>query len=276
MYERVVNFKDAAGTIFTVEIKIEDGRLSMTGEHGRGCGQCQDNIVPKDDDQEELVKIWNKWHLNDMHAGTQLQENAVKAWLKETRERYEYQHIVKYLKSIGLHTDHTKVPGYKYGTAWLKQDLPENVDIDIDKLCDRIEETEGNEVKGCFLPLLNDKELELVCDDYGEQKVALGIHLSLTDDELEEVEENGNCLSYGGREYFVGTYDEAEYEAREYLTNDTEIWRMMIADGRTELGLDDWVEMVINIDGIGHILGSYDGTEYEITMYRETYVIVRR
>ncbi|MEA1997728.1 MAG: hypothetical protein U9N61_00170 [Euryarchaeota archaeon] len=55
--------------------------------------------------------------------------------------------------------------------------------------------------------------------------------------------------------------EEAEEEAREYLTDDPELWKMAVAAGNTTDGLEEWVEDVLNIDGWGQTLGGYDGEE---------------
>jgi len=271
MYKRIVSFKDDNGNIFTVRIKIEDGELSMVGKGGHGCGQCQDSIVPKNIDQERIVRIWNKWHLNNMHAGTEKQENA-----KNAMGLSGYGETVKYLKSIGLYVDHTQVPGYVYGTAWLRKELPDNIETILNSICDDIEKKEADEVEGCYLTEMDDDDILALQDNYSNEVIALGLVLELTDVDLEEIEEDGNCLCYGGYDYFVGTYDEAENEARSYLTDDPYFWQMAVENGDTVCGLEEWADEVINIDGIGHILNSWDGSEYEVRVNGKYYVICRR
>ena len=85
-YSKNVSFTDAKGQTVFIEIEVKDGRLSICGNiAGRGAGQCQDSISPADDNQRELIEIWNTFHLNDMHAGTPDQERALKS-----KERIDY------------------------------------------------------------------------------------------------------------------------------------------------------------------------------------------
>lgn len=106
-----------------VEIKYENGKLSLHGVIGpmesgncRGsCGQCLDKIkagIPKAPWTREMVDklydIWSRWHLNDMRAGCEHQRAL--GWKGES-------FIAK----------PCPVCGYKYGTAWLKEEVPANV-----------------------------------------------------------------------------------------------------------------------------------------------------
>lgn len=76
-FKKNVSFKDAEGKLIFVEISIEDGCLSMSGNCQGSGGQIVDQIKPANDAQRELVSIWKAWHLNDMHAGTEEQEAAL-------------------------------------------------------------------------------------------------------------------------------------------------------------------------------------------------------
>ena len=72
----------------------------------------------------KILDIWDRWHLNDLHAGTKKQEEAVKEWRKKNKiSGWAYEREVKYLKSIGLYEDR----GYKYGKEWLYEPLPNEV-----------------------------------------------------------------------------------------------------------------------------------------------------
>jgi len=275
MYKRIVKFKDADKNMFNIEMNIKNGVLSMVGECGRGCGQIQECVNPANDAQEKLVDIWDRWHLNDMHAGTMQQENAVDTWIKSGNV-YEYDYVVAHLKSVGLYVDHTRVPGYKYGTAWLRHELPADIENLLDTVCDHIEQLEVDEVRDCFLTMMNDDDIEVLLDNYHERVVALGLVLDLTDVDLDDVEHNGNDLSYGGYNYFVGDQDDAEQEAMEYLTDDPEMWQMEVEAGNTIDGLEEWAEQVINIDGVGSILNHWDGGQDDVEVNGTWYVVCRR
>lgn len=100
-------------------------------------GQCLDTIAEYVDIPlfKEIHDLWNKHHLNDMHAGTPQQTAAVYEWLTKGNS-YDYVKIKEYLKSIeldtmnytghGLAKDYDNEP-YTYGTDWLICELPETV-----------------------------------------------------------------------------------------------------------------------------------------------------
>lgn len=110
----------------------EDGRFSAQGEIWNSSktdiiqgGQCVDSVrkfFPLNQKARRIEAIWKRWHLNDMKAGTPEQEDAIKAW-KAQGNKYDYTKAVEHLKSIGLY----EVNGYKYGTAWLKEELPQAI-----------------------------------------------------------------------------------------------------------------------------------------------------
>ena len=112
-----------------VEMELnEDNCLSICGELRHNgeyvmCGQCLDELKPLLEGNktfEELYRLWKLYHLNDMHAGTVAQEEALeKAGL--TNYGNEYEKCCDYLKSINLYDDN----GYKFGHGWLKRDIPE-------------------------------------------------------------------------------------------------------------------------------------------------------
>lgn len=67
-FNRQISLKDADGHVFKLDIKIEhrDGedRFSMSSETGQG------KFKPANDEQQELLDLWDKWHLNDCKSGT--------------------------------------------------------------------------------------------------------------------------------------------------------------------------------------------------------------
>ena len=88
-------------------------------------GQCLDELVQFLKTNKIFMKIydwWKKYHLNNMHPGTEKQENALtnagyKSWANN------YNDCCNYLETIGLLVD----DGYEFGTGWLKRDIPNNV-----------------------------------------------------------------------------------------------------------------------------------------------------
>lgn len=94
-------------------------------------GQCLDTLAKyiKSDTFKKIHRLWKKHHLNDMHAGTEAQEEALNA---EGLTSYasDYKKCCEYLESIGLLVDN----GYKFGTGWLKRDIPIEDVAEIEKL----------------------------------------------------------------------------------------------------------------------------------------------
>ena len=111
-------------------------------------GQCLDEIAKYIHQLDEpnlfifIYKMWKKYHLNDMHAGTPEQEQELKTWRMTLDHSPSYDECCRHLESVGLYEveyhgcEYNGV--YKYGTAWLYQP------IDADDL-DRIFDTLGIE-----------------------------------------------------------------------------------------------------------------------------------
>ena len=88
------------------------------------CGQCLDELaqypsIKNNPKFKQVYEWWKKWHLNDMHAGTQRQEAALEQ-AGVTGWANNYTECCKYLESIDLLVDN----GYKFGTSWLKREIP--------------------------------------------------------------------------------------------------------------------------------------------------------
>lgn len=112
------------------------GRIWNTRHTDVVCaGQCLDEIVKRTIDLYAnrtldtflyIYSLWKKYHLNDMHAGTPEQEEAVNKW-KEAGNKYDYTEACKYLESIGLYEvpykslEFTGI--YAYGSAWLYREI---------------------------------------------------------------------------------------------------------------------------------------------------------
>lgn len=99
-------------------------------------GQCLDNLNEFSSLKcnplfKRLYRLWNLYHLNDMHAGTVKQEQALNNYRDQNQNRYCSQdEQCKYLESIGLLVD----DGYKYGTSWLYRPIPDEDLKEIESL----------------------------------------------------------------------------------------------------------------------------------------------
>lgn len=112
--------------IVEIELKNTDGKykLSMCGEIKKySWGQCNEEIkkyiVAPGQNFNRIMEVWEQYHLNDMHAGTQKQEQYIRKHIKT----YDYNTVCEELKKAGLYED----GGYKYGSGWLYEPIPESV-----------------------------------------------------------------------------------------------------------------------------------------------------
>jgi hypothetical protein len=119
-----------------VTIKWETPRLSITGVEGPkangdcwgGAGQIQlepQHPAPgwQTDDVERLQAVWDRWHLNDMRAGTPAQQACL---AEHEFPGYPINHFdwaQAVLDRAGLQPD----GGYRYGSAWLTEEVPDDV-----------------------------------------------------------------------------------------------------------------------------------------------------
>lgn len=119
---------------FIVTIALCGKRLSLMGNYYQCSGQISGELRKLVDTEPALLKfrvedarklcdVWDRWHLNDMRAGTKKQEDAIREWRKTKRGSYKYDDACKYLSKIGLLVDN----GYRYGTSWLTEEVPQDV-----------------------------------------------------------------------------------------------------------------------------------------------------
>lgn len=139
-------------------VKITDGKLSITGVVGPkrngdcvgSCGQISDTLtdaefVPAVDiDTARLHAVWDRWHLNDMRAGCEHQRSE--GWdtrpidptkpLRTYGKHFDGQRrdswnmltwVTRKEYSEGLMCEPCLTCGYKYGTSWLREELPADV-----------------------------------------------------------------------------------------------------------------------------------------------------
>lgn len=221
---RKITFRDKENKIVRLEISIKDGRFSISGETRGSLGQVMDLIVPASRSQEELLKIWENWHLNDLHPGTEKQEEALEKYKRKIKKRLSYEEECEYLKSIGLYEDN----GYKYGTGWIKRELPENFEEDLNDLLDEIEIREScqeplidlyndeNELYNTIKEIIQKKDLS-----FDESDIPIIMMFAeeykLSANDLESIYVDGNYWDVLGDQYLAGTDDEMEEEYEKAL-----------------------------------------------------------
>lgn len=103
---------------FDIEIKNENDKpvLSICGDIYKegeilNCGQCIDEIASlfPTEKNKRIEAIWKRWHLNDFHAGCVHQRSF-------EHEPYENHK-----------DDVCPICNYKYGTAWIYEELPHEI-----------------------------------------------------------------------------------------------------------------------------------------------------
>lgn len=139
MIEMKKNF-EFKNSEYTAKVEVEltnDNVFTASGYiyNGRVCdrnmmcgGQCIEELKELFNGNttvDIIYQMWKKHHLNNMHPGTEKQEEALTnggytAWANN------YTECCDYLKSIGLYEDN----GYKFGCGWLKREIPEK-DLEI-------------------------------------------------------------------------------------------------------------------------------------------------
>lgn len=129
--------------------EFKDGKFSMCAEIWMASkrdiimgGQCVREVAaffPEDEKAQRMVEIWERWHLNDLVAGSPAQMK----WLRDNPlDPKEYAYPAshydvagKKLEEAGLNPDpdyiHNEKP-YKYGHAWLKEEIPADVAAEIE------------------------------------------------------------------------------------------------------------------------------------------------
>lgn len=137
----------AARVKVIAEVEWRDGRLSFTGaegpkRNGDAVGSSGQIIMTWSEDPtrwtptgdfsaeqlQRFMKLWDRWHLNDMQAGSPRQ----RAWLEANPVKAEshYDKACEALAAVGLHPDTEYVVNdkpYKYGSAWLTEEVPVDV-----------------------------------------------------------------------------------------------------------------------------------------------------
>lgn len=135
-------------------IEIENGKLSIRGvegpkANGYAWGSCGQIVMSRPTIKkcapgwnlglvDKFFKVWERWHLNDMRAGTPEQEKAIKEWTSKGNA-YNYDKVCEHLKSIGIYevavTPEIRASAlggidgdaYQYGCRWLHEELPDDV-----------------------------------------------------------------------------------------------------------------------------------------------------
>ncbi len=131
----------------------DDGNFSMMGGIWNAnmsdyvcCGQMVDELAsyfPRNQLVQEMCEVWKRWHLNDLKAGSPAQRQYLRNF---PPEEWDYGFVCDYLADAGLHPDESyeyNGEPYRYGSAWLKEEIPPDVIEKIKSWPERIKQMEG-------------------------------------------------------------------------------------------------------------------------------------
>ena len=267
-FSKKFNFVDANKVKFEIKCEIKtNGSFSVSGSYGGGGGQCQDHIKPANHAQQQLLDIWNKWHLNDMKAGTEKQEELLNSSEFESFKQLNnvkdgYSLACDFLESKNLLID----DGYKYGTAWLARNLPANFRENLIEIINQIEEAEQERSER--VQYADDEELIEIVEEAGftgndALNVAAAVKLfSLKQEDLESIEIDGNRITVQGTEYLAGDDDEMDQAWDEDLENhiDDCVLHELPECYRRYFDKESFKDDC-RIDGRAHSLNRYNGSE---------------
>lgn len=111
--------------IFTVQGCIENAQ----GTDWVSGGQNQEQMMNHLHNNRlfvEIYNLWNKHHLNDIHAGTPEQENYLNQYKKEKGlSTIDYHESVNVLKAANLYTVEHEGKTHRYGNAHIYHEIPE-------------------------------------------------------------------------------------------------------------------------------------------------------
>jgi hypothetical protein len=97
------------------------------------CGQMLEEILelfPENQLVQRIVKVWRKYHLNDMTAGSPKQM----AFLDQFDESLTYDLACQKLADAGLNPDEDYLINdmpYSYGSSWLNTSIPDHIQSEI-------------------------------------------------------------------------------------------------------------------------------------------------
>lgn len=320
---KILNWED-----FSVVPKDKKKRLSAICDMIGSYSQAIDEINPRTDNQRELIELLEEYNLNDMRLGTKAQTEYLKSnkYKEDFRELNSKESSLdpKYRYLFDLYAGVLKNPdmndlvyrrlllernnlyldrGYKYGSSWLCNVLPDNIEETINTLCDNIEREE-KERRNFIIKELNEgkdgdkiKDFRMSQDDsYEQDKEHLGVVMEAMDldkdhamrfvalgkalgeyfmDMLYNFEEvdGGQCLyEYRGHRYYIGTEEELYDVAREVVENDPEMkyfWKQAVEAGSTEESFVDWRSSIVEVDGFEMILDHYNGRGHSVEVMRK-------
>jgi hypothetical protein len=286
--KKQVTFVDANKNKVVVNINIENGRFSMSGDMGESSGQCQDNIKPANEAQELLLDLWEKHHLNDMKAGTYVQTELLRKCGYDLSDYGNKGHETRYDYECWLLSLVDKLwdelpdgTMYKYGSSWLTEELPTNIEEVVEDCITLIEEYEDERRGDTLLSDMDfDDAITLIKEASNEDEfevLAIAKMLDLTVNEIDDIKIDGNRITVQGVDYIFGTDSEMDDEWDEELEGFLEDCIYPELEGNLKQYFNDeaW-KRDAKMDGRGHSLNRYDGGELYTTVDGVDYYAYRQ
>lgn len=139
-----IRIADSAEGDVWVTIEWDGARLAFQGAFGPksngnakgSCGQIVDDLqkqapylksLLRPGQIQQIAKLWKRWHLNDMRAGSPKQMELLRTLRAQPDWLASYERDCTALADAGLLVD----DGYRYGSEWLIEEVPAEV---IDEL----------------------------------------------------------------------------------------------------------------------------------------------
>lgn len=243
--------------------------------------QCQFN--PKSDIQQELLDIWNIYHLNWMSAWTKEQMEIV-----NSLEDKSYDNACKVLKEKWLYEVEYKWQPYRYWSWWIYKNFTNNFEEELFKLIDDlIEEEENYSLNKITIEDLDNEEFinkattEWVAP---ERLMAVCLHCWLSFNWLENVSHDWNYnFDIEWLEYYIYTDEEANYAHLESIKNLVDdIWfEWFIWWKNINVNIDEDWDIIISksitifSNERAWLLAGYDWNEYTQEINWTTYYLYR-
>lgn len=273
--KKELSFVDANKNKVTVGITINDGKFSMSGDMGRSCGQIYDSIEPATESQKDLLDLWKKYHLNDMKPGTPRQMELVKGLpYVEACAVLERENLLEDILPNG--------EKYIYGTGWLTEELPEDIEDLVEEVIESIKEEEDERRGDTLIADLEVEEaysiIEEVSDDDADEIYAICLLFELTANEIDDIAiEGNNRICVQGVDYLFGTDDDMDTLWDAELDNYLEEIIYPELSGNLAQYFDDeaW-KRDARMDGRAHSLNRYDGGEEYVEVNKVYYYAYRQ
>ena len=151
----VVDLGGSKGGQLFCSIELKEGRLSISGVEaplpsGNARGSCGQIVMHEWNFKKlhkgwtpalvsKFRKTWDKYHLNDMKAGSPRQELAINAW-KLGGATYEYKAACEMLAQLGLLEDQDYIHA---GKLVVQRVIGEAVEDALDRCLNRVLDDDG-------------------------------------------------------------------------------------------------------------------------------------